>query len=245
MRRGHLPVLLFLLAAGGVALLGSRVVASERASAERAARETLRARAQSAAAALEAHASRLLKEAATGDPDAVRDEEGRFLEPPGSAPLARLDPVRGADPEAEFYLAEGERAEAEDGDTARAAGLYGAAAAEGRDAVARAVARFRLAALCRRAGDRAAAEGEEASFLAVLPKDRRRTWEALVVRGRASPPDPEWVRTSSCTSGPGRTPSCGGSPGTEGSPRPPSRRGTPTSPSWRGSAPSTSRSSWA
>ena len=79
MRRGLLPVLLFIAAAGGVAILGSRIVQSERASAERTARERLRARAQAAAGILVAEASRLLREAATGVPDAIRAKDDTFL----------------------------------------------------------------------------------------------------------------------------------------------------------------------
>jgi len=182
--RGLLPLLLFLSAAAGTVLLGSRILSAERASAERTARERLRARATAAAASLEAEASRLLREAALGEPDAIR-EGGRFVKPGEPRPLPRLEVPRARDPEGAFYLDQGERAEAVDLEPERAAGLYGAAAAEERDPATRAVALFRSAALERRRGREAEARALEERFLAVVPAEARGTLEALVVRIRS------------------------------------------------------------
>ncbi len=182
MRGGLLRVLLFLAAAAGVALLGGRIVASERASAERTAREVLRARAQEAAGTLSASASRLLREAATGTPDAVREIAGPFRRPDPPRPLRRLEPDGKRDPEATFYLDAAGRAETVDRDSERAAGLYRAAAGEGRDPAARSIALHRLAALERRRGREVEAATVEREFLASVDPERRLSVEALLVR---------------------------------------------------------------
>jgi len=194
MRRGALPALLFLLAAGGTLFLGSRILASERSSAERTARERLRARAREAAGILVAEASRLLREAATGTPDAVRASDGTFLKPAMRIPLERLAPREARDPEADFYLAEAERAESVDRDLDRAFGLYRAAAVGGRNPEYRLAALYRMAALHRRLGEDRAGASLEALFLAALPPERRRTFESLVVRARATTPDSDLRR---------------------------------------------------
>ena len=181
--RGLLPVLLFLSAAAGTALLGSRVVAAERVSAERTARERLRARAQAAAAALGAEASRLLREAALETPDAV-SRGGVFETPVEPRPLARLLVPPALDREGAFYLEQGERAEASDGEPDRAAGLYAAAASEERPPATRALALFRLAALERRRGVEEAARVHERLLLEVLPPEAAGSFEALAVRAR-------------------------------------------------------------
>jgi signal transduction histidine kinase len=184
MRRGLLPVLLFLLAAGGTLFLGTRILASERVSAERTARERLRAQAHEAEAILIA-ASRLRREGLDETFSAV---QGFYWEP---MPFDRLTPEVDDDAEAAFYLAEGERAEAGLADLDRAGDLYRAATAEGRGLHSRLTAFFRLAALERRRGNVASARSFEQAFLGILPESRQRTLEALVVRARVSPPDEE------------------------------------------------------
>jgi signal transduction histidine kinase len=191
MRRGTLPVLLFLLAAGGTLFLGTRILASERASAFEASKERLRAKAREAAGVLVAEASRLLREAATGIPDAIRAHDGSFLKPEEPRTMERLSVARDRDPEADFYLAQGERAEALDKDLDRAAGLYGAASSEGRDTTTRLVAFSRLAALEWRRGRESEARKQEAAFLQVMPAGQRTSLEALVIRARAVPQDPD------------------------------------------------------
>ena len=181
--RGLLPVLLFLSAAAGTALLGSRVVAAERVSAERTARERLRARAQAGAAALGAEASRLMREAAFGTPDAVTRDDGSRT-PAAPRPLGRLPGAPPSDSEGAFYLEQGERAEVADREPDRAAGLYAAAAGEGRDPSTRAAALFRLAALERRRGREEEARAHERRFLDTLPTESSGTFEALAVRAR-------------------------------------------------------------
>ncbi len=184
-----LPVILFLLAAGGTAALGMRVVAAERAAAEGTARERLRVALKEAEVRLGAGAARLREELAAGRADAVLGPDGAVLLPAAPLPLRRLDPPRGRDPEADFYLAEGEQAEAAEGDAARAAALYRSAAAPGRHPESRAVALHRLAALARRGGDAPAVAALEEEFLAALPEDLGTCLEALLLRSARRPVD--------------------------------------------------------
>jgi signal transduction histidine kinase len=181
-RRGLLPALLFVVAAAGVAVLGSRVAASERVAAYRSTRDLLRTRAREAEAVLALQA----KGRASLGFD-VSYSLGLFSWEP--LPFEHLEPHLDDDTEAAFYLAEGERAEAADGDPTRAEGLYRSAAAEGRGLHSRLVAHFRLAAIARRRGDDAGARAAETAFLALLPDSRKRAQEALIVRARAPRPD--------------------------------------------------------
>ncbi len=190
MRVGRiLPLLLFLLAAAGTGVLGARIVAAESAAAELAAREGLRVSLKVGEAALREQAVRLLGEVVSGKADAVIGPDGAILHPPPPRPLERLGPS--SDPQAAFFLQEGERAETVDGDAERAMGLYRTAAGDGRDSLARPMALYRMAALLRRTGDAPAAEAAEAEFLESLPEGSEGTLEALLVLARRQPPDPE------------------------------------------------------
>ncbi len=190
MRRGLLPTLLFLLAAGGTLFLGSRILASERTSAERTARERLRARAQEAAGVLVGQASRMIGNLYGGREEPTAVYQDGFLRPEDRRPLERLVPVGNRDPEGTFYLDGGERAEAVDRELDRAAGLYSAASAGDRDMETRLFALFRLAALDRRRGREEEARKAESQFLVIADIRVRVTLEGLVVRARATPPDP-------------------------------------------------------
>ncbi len=194
MRRSTLPALLFLLAAGGTLFLGSRILESERSSAERTARERLKVRAREAAVTLVAEAARLLGEAATGTPDVVQSADGTFLVPAPRIPLAPIALSPLGDPESDFYRVEAERAEAVDGDLDRALGLYRAVTKGAHDTDHRLVALFRIAALERRRGAANEAARAETEFLHLLPSTRRQSLEALVVRARVRPPDADLQR---------------------------------------------------
>jgi signal transduction histidine kinase len=194
MRRGPLPFLLFLLAAGGTLFLATRILASERVSAEQTARERLRATTREAEGVLfgaglaAIHAT----PSAIAQVDWISDRGSgrlRFITPQEPASLDRLR--LGHDPTAVSYLAAAERAEAVDGDIARAADLYRAVAAGSADPGARCAALFRLAALERRQDRPDAAQRLEGDFLERLPAADRGTLEAVIVRARASRPDPE------------------------------------------------------
>lgn len=179
---------LFLVAGLSLLLIGLRLVASERAIAEQTARERLRARLSEASGTLLAAAARLSRET----PIAVRSADGTFITPQEPQQLRPLAVLPGRDPEADFYLREAEKAETIYGEPDRARALYLAAAAEDRDETARLIALYRLSALSQRTGDEAAAARHEKSFRSLLPDRLRRSLEALLVRSRAKPPDPEF-----------------------------------------------------
>jgi signal transduction histidine kinase len=199
MRRATLPALLFVLAAGGALILGSRILASERSSAETTARERLRADLAVAESTLVAAGSSI-RENDTGAFTVFCGREGDLgnaWEPP---PLQRLSPTQvtgsmqaALDPEGGFYLAEAERAEAEDGDLDRAAGLYGMAASPQRSQWIRLVAQYRLAALERRRGHDKAAEAAEAKYLYNMQIPQMKALESLIIRARSKDPGADFV----------------------------------------------------
>jgi len=162
--------------------LGARLVVTERAGARAEIQERLAARSREAAGEVGALAARLLAEAAAGRGSALVAPDGTFLEPQGPEPLAPLTLPAGRDPQGQFRLAQGELAERAGESEADALGWYEAAARPERDPLCRALARWRLAALHRRAGRADEAAEATRAFLAELPRECARTREALLAR---------------------------------------------------------------
>lgn len=181
-RRWLLPAALLLIGAGGLAVLGWQLVSTGRAVAEREARDSLRVRAEGAAAAVRGAASDLLRRLATGEVAARVDADGTVTEPPAPRPLARPGELRGLDAESRFLLDSGERAEREDR-TDEALRFYRAAADAAREPASRVEALCRVTALLRRAGDGSALAAAEEALIAAAPEeDRRDRFELLLAR---------------------------------------------------------------
>ncbi len=205
--RPWLPATLLGLAAVGLLVHGLRTAAAGPVLAENEARARLAARIGEGAAVV---ASRLAElEAGLGDRGRrmVVAADGTFLSPKQPEALAVLTLSESADPQGHFYLREGAAAEAASGDASangieRAQILYRAAAASERDPRCRALARWHLLAIDRRAG-RAPAGSRLAEFVAELGGAERRTFEGLQGRLELGRPDAD-LRSDilACVGGP-------------------------------------------
>ncbi|MAG58266.1 MAG: hypothetical protein CMJ83_18420 [Planctomycetes bacterium] len=173
---------LVLAAVLGLLLVGLRVVASERAVAERAARGRLQTRVRETAKRLSTAAGGLLGRAEARDGAGIIAPDGHVLEPPEPVAFTSLRPLPGRDPEGDFYLQAAERALHVENDAPRARELWRVASKGDRDEIIRTLAYLRSAATLRRDHQTTSADVALRAGLALLTGDHLRSREALVAR---------------------------------------------------------------